>query len=381
MHKCLNLSRLPKAKHVTSINLRRTTPGSPLPLLIRSVPYNRKRAVDPSHPATLLQSRDLPCFTCPAFTLRAAPKAALLLSDIDHKDPATRLNIYTHLGEGKGALQLDEAQDTHGRKKIDMNLFSVVSKKNIDKRAVVRHRIITRFKSAIGLILAHGADAVEDTSAHGKNKTKSSARRLTLISTDSKPGKGPSGNDWILADWSYLVVPTLFVYRMPMAELVQYIRAALETISEKAKLLERKWEKTYTLPSAPRLPLPSKDPSPISPLPDRSTPLETPSHTTVINNVPQTIVDFPVPPVSQDSHVATLSTPRPIPRLFFPNMPPPRPSSLSSSKPQNVVVKSQSLLYEKEPIILRQDTNHSSQGDDDGSFRRQAHARERKRCK
>lgn len=52
-----------------------------------------------------------------------------------------------------------------------------------------------------------------------------------------------------LIDWTYMVIPRLEVYRMPMPQLIQEMREALRTIYEKAQRLEAYWEKN----NAPRV--------------------------------------------------------------------------------------------------------------------------------
>ncbi|KAG2121262.1 hypothetical protein DEU56DRAFT_918268 [Suillus clintonianus] len=281
MHKCLDLSRLPKAPGLRSINRRNVTPGSPLPLLFPgTAPYNPARTVDPTHPATRWKAQAFPHFSCPAFTLRAVPKGALPLPDSRGcASQAERSPMVLHTDRNR----------KNGPKSLDMSIFFMIAKKKTDKRAVVRNRIAMRIRSAFELIVARGADAEPKDNVEGrrvskepepglgpgpqesassnvarnpKKKPDRSVQRLKLASLASSIAPSNLGlvsnpastEHLILQDWTYVMSPSLLSYRMPLPDLIQHLRAGLESIRAQSTKLDLLWalnkKSTRNLPFA-----------------------------------------------------------------------------------------------------------------------------------
>ncbi|KAG2103450.1 uncharacterized protein F5147DRAFT_775993 [Suillus discolor] len=258
MPKCLDLSRLPRAPGLRSINRCNVTPGSPLPLLFPgSVPYNRARTVDPTHPATRWKAHAFPHFSCPAFMLRAVPKGALLRPEFERRLPQIERSAMVPRGERKD-----------GSKKLDMSMVFMISKKKTNKRAVVRNRIAMRIRSAFELIVTRGADAEpkenvkdrhlgkkcgpEESSSvvrKPKKKLDRSNRELKLASLASSITPSNLGlisnpaptRHLILQDWTYVMSPSLLSYRMPLPDLIQHLRAGLESIRAQSMKLDVQW--------------------------------------------------------------------------------------------------------------------------------------------
>ncbi|KIJ64737.1 hypothetical protein HYDPIDRAFT_111329 [Hydnomerulius pinastri MD-312] len=222
MRQCLDLSRLPKAPGLKSINTRYTTPGYAIPNYIA-----RSNLVDGKHPATQLKIRSFPLFTCSAFSIRAMPKATLCRKDFVPPDP----------------LSL-----TRTRKKkdqLDISLSFHVMKKTSSKLAVLRRTLRAKMKAAISLVITRGADAVDASSEPSIPANKEDARpmpvgsypRLTLVANPI-----PTDHHLVLKDWTYIITPSLEVYRMPLPTLIQSVRKALTQLKQQASRMEVSWE-------------------------------------------------------------------------------------------------------------------------------------------
>ncbi|KAG2159494.1 uncharacterized protein EDB93DRAFT_1070688, partial [Suillus bovinus] len=223
MPKCLDLSRLPKAPGIRSINRCNVTPGSPLPVLFPgSAPYNRARTVDPTHPATRWKAHAFPQFSCPAFTLRAVPKGALLRPEFERRSSQMERPAMVPRGERKDSS-----------KRVDMSIVFMISKKNTNKRAVVRNRIAMRIRSAFELIVARGADAELKDNDNSRQLGKERGPEESS-SAVRKPKKN-------IDHWTYVMSPTLLSYRMPLPDLIQHLRAGLESIRAHSMKLDVQW--------------------------------------------------------------------------------------------------------------------------------------------
>ncbi|KIK96752.1 hypothetical protein PAXRUDRAFT_282150 [Paxillus rubicundulus Ve08.2h10] len=239
MRQCLNLSRLPKATAPKSLNTRHTTPGYAIPNHI-----DRRNLVDRHHPGARLNVRAFPAFTCPAFSVRAMPKATLSRPAFVPPDPL----VVTH-------------NTRPGKKRknrtLDISLFFHTMKKMTSKRAVLRKKLRTKMTSAIQLVVTRGADAVDV-----EDRTEATARRvdaLDLISgltgrrgreqlpVDSYPRLVMIANPMlvdrhlVLKDWTYVITPSLKLYRMPLPNLVQAVRQALTFLKLHASRIEASW--------------------------------------------------------------------------------------------------------------------------------------------
>jgi hypothetical protein len=157
----------------------------------------------------------------------------------------------------------------------------MIAKQKTNKRAVVRNRIAMRIRSSFELIVTRGADAEPKDNVQGrqvgkecapeesssvvrkpKGKPNRSGRELQLASlassiTPSNPGlvsNPASAEHLILQDWTYVMSPSLLVYRMPLPDLIRNLRAGLQSIREQSIKLNELWglakTPTIKLPSA-----------------------------------------------------------------------------------------------------------------------------------
>lgn len=252
MSKCLDLSRLPKAPGLRSI--KRNIPGSPLPLIFPgSAPYSPSLTIDPNHPATRWKTYAFPQFSCPAFTLRAVPNAALVRPELDRR--SCRVERSAMVSRGKD-----------GSKRLNMSILFMISKQKTNKRAVVRNRIAMRIRTALELIVSRGADAERKVNVKGRQVSKECRpeepsgvvrkRKIDCPGRESKLGRLASpitrsnlglvsnpapSRHLILQDWTYVMSPTLLSYRMPLPDLIRHLRAGLERILAQSKDLNEQW--------------------------------------------------------------------------------------------------------------------------------------------
>ncbi|KAG2147106.1 hypothetical protein BD769DRAFT_1345844 [Suillus cothurnatus] len=230
MPKCLDLSRLPKAPGLRSINRRNVTPGSPLPLLFPgTASYNPACAIDPTHPATRWKAHAFPQFSCPAFMLRAVPKGALLRPDFE-------------LSRVERSAMVPRGERKDGSKRLDMSIYFMISKKKTNKRAVVRNRIAMRIRTAFELIVTRGADAELKDNVEGRQVGKECApEESSNIVRKPKKKVNPTGRELKLANWTYVMSPSLLSYRMPLPDLIQHLRTGLESIRAQSMKLDIRW--------------------------------------------------------------------------------------------------------------------------------------------
>ncbi|KAF9224977.1 hypothetical protein BS17DRAFT_807993 [Gyrodon lividus] len=227
MRQCLNLSRLPKATAPKSLNTRHTTPGYANPSHI-----DHRNIVDRHHPAARLTLRAFPAFTCPAFSMRAMPKATLSRPAFVPPDPL--------LVTRRTPTRKKKSKDT-----LDISLLFHVMKKSTSKRAVLRKKLRTKMTSAIALVVTRGADAVDVSGGLGVEAEEGTMHTLPV---DSYPplmmvvNPMPVDRHLVLKDWTYVITPNLKVYRMPLPNLVQAVRKALTFLKHHASRMEASWE-------------------------------------------------------------------------------------------------------------------------------------------
>ncbi|KZT63428.1 hypothetical protein DAEQUDRAFT_132508 [Daedalea quercina L-15889] len=198
MPKCYELRRLPKAsKQLKSLNFKRTTPGS--------ITKYGTHIVDRRHP--IAQSREpkvRTSFSTPDIHVRVMHKA-LLCAPMDLRvDPP--LPVRRKTGQVNVSIQ---------------NLMY----NTVLPKAVFRSKVATKIRTALSLIVTRGADVEKD--AEGREKIVF--------------GEADAGRHWILDDWTYIVRPTLEVYRMPYQTLIPILREALITLRRQAKRAEKTW--------------------------------------------------------------------------------------------------------------------------------------------
>jgi len=216
MQACRELSRLPKAKKLKSINFKRTTPGSIAPIIVfhTNVADEYAGPVDPDHPAVgfprkALNSK-LPHVYEKGFSLHVLPKALLHKVRIPWPNPPFR------------------PAPTRGpdSPRVNMSVLKVMGK-NVTKSPVIKNKVTLKMQNAISLIVTRGADVKRD--ANGKE---------CIVFDDDD-----AGHHWVLSDWSYIIRPTLEIYRMPYHELIPSMRNALLSVKHYAQALDsRKWQ-------------------------------------------------------------------------------------------------------------------------------------------
>jgi hypothetical protein len=191
MRKCLELSKLSKARSVKSINVgtfyqlvytfrstqfflqfRRTTPGSRNALL-GWAPTNKRKAatpVDATHPAAGLPRRAyqsvFPHFANSHITVRVFPKALLTEPDTQWPDPPYHYAANVKWSEQLERLKVKKVRDINAEQmksnSVDMSMACVVGKKSTHKSAVIRRHIVRKLKTAVSLIVCRGAYVRQD---------------------------------------------------------------------------------------------------------------------------------------------------------------------------------------------------------------------------
>ncbi|KAI6128859.1 hypothetical protein EDD16DRAFT_23488 [Pisolithus croceorrhizus] len=212
MKPCRELSRLPKSiGRPVSLNRRGTTPTTLLP---GSTPHP-KRALDPTHPSATLPIRAFPYYPCPAFSMQAVHKAALVKDDWQPPPVSTK---------------------RHKRgNQLDISLIFKTFKKNTHKRTTLRRRLSRKLSAAISLVFTKGADVAKAPFREDRKvSSPSHPPSLTFDTTTSLPH--------VLADWTYVITPKLEVYRLPYTSLIAYIRKAFTQVYSQAKKLEETWK-------------------------------------------------------------------------------------------------------------------------------------------
>ncbi|KAH0826258.1 hypothetical protein J3R83DRAFT_5727 [Lanmaoa asiatica] len=153
----------------------------------------------------------------------------------------------------------------------NVSLLFHTSKKATSKLCVIRRRLRSKMTSAIGLVVGRNADAVDapENDQPASPLRPVSSRPVTPyppLNLVSRPLQ--ESERLILQDWTYLVIPDLSIYRIPLPNLVQAVRKALLSLSHQSIRLESSWS---ALPkskarSPQTLPLDRRSPSIHSPL-------------------------------------------------------------------------------------------------------------------
>ncbi|KAF7972132.1 hypothetical protein HWV62_18860 [Athelia sp. TMB] len=235
MRKCRELSKLPKALHTKSLNFHRTKPGTVSALLGGHTPFdprNPPARLDPTHPAARART-PFPRFASPALQVRAFPKALLAAPAAPWPDPPFAPARVVPWGAQLKRLLGEEGEGEVRGVSLDMAMVCIVGIRATHKSAVVRKKIAARLKTAVALVAARGA-------------RRGAAQGLVFREGERAP------EEWVSPDWIYTFLPTLAVYRMPYPELVTLLRAALDGINAKKRVLEAKWVADATGQRTPR---------------------------------------------------------------------------------------------------------------------------------
>ncbi|KAJ7700344.1 hypothetical protein B0H17DRAFT_1047030 [Mycena rosella] len=251
MRGCPEVKKLAKAPRISSLHFRRQTPGSATNVAFS----NAKRRLDPDHPPgghpkdkgfVWARSATAP-FKLGAIPmgLLGKPETSFFAQEFDSFNARVARGASE---EGGGVAPMRLHDPRHNR--LPMSL-QVATRKEI--RPTQRSRILRRFKTALTLVATRAADAREVKG------------RLQLVFDD----KGAEGH-WILhgacyvafvgdvllkgwyVGWTYLLRPSLELYRMPYPEMVQLLRPMLRDIWTRGTSIEAEWAERVRALSRPR---------------------------------------------------------------------------------------------------------------------------------
>ncbi|KAL4071740.1 hypothetical protein J3A83DRAFT_2897590 [Scleroderma citrinum] len=218
MKQVLDLSKLPKAAAFPkSLNRRGTTPAFSLPGRIS----NRKYAIDPTHPSTILPLRAFPSYVCSAFSIRAVPKVAMVNDEWQPPPPVLK-------------------ERRKRKDQLDISLLFKTFIKLTHKHTTLRRRVTRKLYMAISLVLTKGADAdaPQRTLFDGNSGLYPISQSTSILN--------PKPTALVLRDWTYIITPKIEVYRMSYTDLIVDIRRSFGDIYSQAKRMEETW--TYRLP-------------------------------------------------------------------------------------------------------------------------------------
>ncbi|GAA6062303.1 hypothetical protein JCM10212_004391 [Sporobolomyces blumeae] len=228
------------------------------PLRFRSMPYNS----DPSllFPQSPLQfSHTSPLFTLRCFpspksrpssapsrppspsTLRPTPVPSLVSTT--SRDPNRTDPFLSTLAE----LRTETVKRNERKKTYVMDLTVFASKKKVSKLAVVRERSKRRFREAVRLVVARGAQVDRTTGRNGKDDGTGQLR----LREDDVRKIGP--RRYLLPGFHYVASIGLEMYRAPLQDVVEQLDKALKSL--RTKVLERKMEIALS-----QIPIPPPDP-------------------------------------------------------------------------------------------------------------------------
>ncbi|KAG2007209.1 hypothetical protein CC2G_014922 [Coprinopsis cinerea AmutBmut pab1-1] len=123
-------------------------------------------------------------------------------------------------------------------KAVPISLNFATNKAKMGGKAVYASHVRRRVRSAVSLIVTHGAKAKEE---EGSANGAPSRKKLVYDLEEVEQRRTQPGNGWILKGWTYLVFPTLQLYRMPIPDLVSELREALQQIYKIGSAWEAQW--------------------------------------------------------------------------------------------------------------------------------------------
>ena len=166
---------------------------------------------------------------------------------------ATKFIAAQHIANARTAALVQS-----GRRNISL-LFHT-PKKATSKSCVIRRRLRSKMTS---LVMGHNADAMETdqparplsfsrSCANPKQRPATPYPPLNLVCRPLQEGERlilqgdcpfsparPVSDAYI--DWTYLVIPNLALYKMPLPNLVQAVRKALLSLGHQSMRLESSW--------------------------------------------------------------------------------------------------------------------------------------------
>ncbi|GAA5929019.1 hypothetical protein JCM10213_004969 [Rhodosporidiobolus nylandii] len=205
----------------------------------RSLPYASPPAVlfpqTPLHVTHTSASFTLRAFPSPRSPNGGASKRIKSPESRTHR-PTPPPSLLASTGMGEQPLLTPSAHHArlaalkHRHKPYTLSLTLFVSKKKVHKSAVVRERCKRRVREAVRLVVARGARAEEEQEGEGEGGKRVRLReRKDGGEWETGPGR------WLLPGYHYILsLSSLEAYRMPLPDLVDEVRNALQAVRDKA---------------------------------------------------------------------------------------------------------------------------------------------------
>jgi hypothetical protein len=212
---------------------RHTTPGSGVILVTKYKPQPTSGLVDPSYPGAHLSLHRRhtlgPRWVSKHFCLHAFPKAFLSKPDVPFPLPYA-------------PRPYPARPQRPEQRSVDMSMQVIAFNSRVVIRSVIRTKIKRRLKEAVRLIVTRGA-AVEES----RGATPRLVFRPEDVGAEKWIAPGASsmrfslggGLAKLLADWTYIAIPTTEMFRMPFVEQLGLMRKALESIHRRIPDVEK----------------------------------------------------------------------------------------------------------------------------------------------
>ncbi|KAJ2919711.1 hypothetical protein MD484_g737, partial [Candolleomyces efflorescens] len=120
-------------------------------------------------------------------------------------------------------------------KAVPMSLMFATSKAKMGGKPSYATKVKKRVRGAIALVINQGAKVVEEQ-AHLEDGTTQLQKKVVWDLKEVEQGK-----NWVVPGWTYMIIPTMKLYRMPLTELIPEVREALKKIYNKATKVEQQW--------------------------------------------------------------------------------------------------------------------------------------------
>ncbi|TFK29505.1 hypothetical protein FA15DRAFT_752631, partial [Coprinopsis marcescibilis] len=124
-------------------------------------------------------------------------------------------------------------------KAVPFSLRFATNKAQMGGKPIYAFAVRRRVRDAFRLIINHGATTVDKPHRIQGEEQQEGMRRELIV--DLEEAQVRLGSGWVMKDWTYLIFPTMKLYRMPLADLVYELRLALTFIYEKAAESEQAW--------------------------------------------------------------------------------------------------------------------------------------------
>ncbi|KAF5323024.1 hypothetical protein D9611_009223 [Ephemerocybe angulata] len=255
------LNNLPKSPRPRGVIFRGQTPGNATKLI---APHVNTAVLDPGHPAVRAGGRDMKGqyvkWEAPggAWRVVAGPKAFLGPPET-RVEPGFGSGVMWGRWEGRargtgvseggggsvegrereeGGEDLGELEGAMGRyvkrrrevvgKGVPMSLQFATAKAKMGGKPFYASTVKKRVRAAVSMVVNQGARVVRE----GEGEK---------VVFDLEEVRGMVDVGWVMRDWTYVVFPTMRLYRMPYTELIPDIRAALSYVRKEALKIEESW--------------------------------------------------------------------------------------------------------------------------------------------